>query len=178
MRGAIAELATPHRLIDMVPGVYHESPLVVGLLSGLDVALAPVFATLDALETYVDPAMAPDDFLTWLASWVGLTFDDRWTDEQRRALVPAMVPAYRLRGTKAGLRAIVRLFTGTDPDIRDSGGVATSTEPGQAAIPPAGPNIIRVRVRLPQGSLVTAARLRELVETMVPVHLAVEVEIE
>jgi phage tail-like protein len=143
------------------------------------VALAPVFATLDALETYVDPAMAPDDFLTWLASWVGLTFDDRWTDEQRRALVPAMVPAYKLRGTKAGLRAIVRLFTGADPEVVDSGGVATSTEPG--ATPPPGPPggaTTRVRVRLPAGSLVTEARLRELVETMVPVHVAVEVEIQ
>ena len=177
MRGSIAELATPHRLIDMVPAVYHESPLVAELLGSLDVALAPVFATLNSIEAYVDPAIAPDDFLTWVASWIGLTFDDRWTDEQRRALVPAMVPAYRLRGTKAGLRTIVRLFTGTEPEVVDSGGVATSAEPGRTPPPASAIARARVRVRLPQGSLVTEARLRELVQTMVPVHVAVEVEI-
>jgi phage tail-like protein len=150
---------------------------VAELLGSLDVALAPVFATLNSIEAYVDPAIAPEDFLAWVASWIGLTFDDRWTDAQRRALVPAMVPAYKLRGTKAGLRTVVRLFTGAEPEVIDSGGVATSTEPGGTPPPAASTATTRIRVRLPQGSLVTEARLRELVQTMVPVHVAVEVEI-
>ena len=74
--------------------------------------MAPVLATLDCLHAYVDPAVAPEDFLEWLASWVGAT--------HRRGLAGGAEAGgrghrrrlHRRRGTVAGLREELELYTG------------------------------------------------------------------
>ena len=40
-----------------------------------------------ARELLVDPASAPEEALPWLASFVGLVLDDRWTVPARRQLI-------------------------------------------------------------------------------------------
>lgn len=83
---------------------------------------------LDEINLYFDPTTAPAgnlsdtrktslgshqaDFLTWLSSWVGLTLRDDWTIEERTALIRQIVPLYRLRGTKEGLRQLLEIYTG------------------------------------------------------------------
>jgi len=83
---------------------------------------------LDEIHLYFDPTTAPAgnlsdkrkntlgphqaDFLTWLASWVGLTLRDDWTVEERTRLMGRIIPLYRLRGTKEGLRQLLEIYTG------------------------------------------------------------------
>ncbi len=46
-------------------------------------------ATLDVLDRYFHPTLAPRDVLDLLAAWLGLTVDESWPDERlREALVP------------------------------------------------------------------------------------------
>src|SRR5205823_142773 len=75
----------PHSLKDGLPGVYmSEDDFAIGLAESFDRLLAPVHLVLDCLDLYVDPEATPDDFVPWLASWLGVTVNERWSDEQRR----------------------------------------------------------------------------------------------
>lgn len=72
---------------------------------------------------YFDPAATPagadgdPDFLTWLASWLGLALDLSWPESKRRRLVERAHELYRLRGTVEGLKLHVELFTGITPAV-------------------------------------------------------------
>jgi phage tail-like protein len=125
------ELASPHPLGLHLPALYQtKDPFAMGLVAAFDGVLAPVFASLDNFESYLDPAIAPHDFLDWLGTWLGLVLDESWTDERRRAFVAAASDLYRVRGTVAGLKAHLELVTGGEVIIEDSGATAWSTESG------------------------------------------------
>ncbi|MBD2233294.1 phage tail protein [Phormidium tenue] len=61
-------------------------------------------------HTYVDCNRTPQEFLPWLAGWVGLTLRDDWEESTRRQFIGQIVPLYRLRGTKAALQTILALY--------------------------------------------------------------------
>jgi hypothetical protein len=48
--------------------------------------------------------------LPWLASWVGLALDDRWSDARRRRLIQSAVTLYRKRGTRGGLAEYLEIL--------------------------------------------------------------------
>ena len=48
--------------------------------------------------------------MPWLASWVALSLRDEWSEETKRQFISKIVPLYRLRGTKAGLEKILKLY--------------------------------------------------------------------
>lgn len=58
---------------------------------------------------------APGDFLEWLAGWVALSLREDWTDDQKRRFISQIVPLYRLRGTPAGLIAMLSIYTDGAP---------------------------------------------------------------
>jgi phage tail-like protein len=59
-----------------------------------------------------DAERAPSGFLEWLSGWVALTLRGDWTDEEQRRILAEIVPAYRRRGTKEGLRQLLSAYTG------------------------------------------------------------------
>jgi len=79
---------------------------------------------IDRLEAYFDPGpatpgktptaaeRAPVEFLTWLAQWVALILREDWEEEEKRRFISRIVPLYRLRGTQAGLKEMLRTYTG------------------------------------------------------------------
>jgi phage tail-like protein len=173
--GVVAGLESPHRLIDGLPGIYQEDDLTQRWTAALDEVLAPVFLALDGLPDYLDPALTPEDFLEWLAGWVGVLLDENWPIERRRTFVAQAADLYRLRGTRAGLAAHVHIFSGGDVEIQDSGGVAWSATSGGAF--PGSPGY-RVRVRV-RGALasVDQGRLAALVASAKPAHVIHSVEV-
>ena len=72
MRGTLEELRPPISLAEGMPSLLLGSDLADGLIDAFDVLLAPVFASIDNFDCYLDPALTPEDFLPWLASWVGV----------------------------------------------------------------------------------------------------------
>lgn len=76
----------------------------------------------DALPTYFIPlagdsrsasaGQAPAEFLPWLARWVALALREDWEEEEQRRFLASVVPLYRLRGTPAGLREMLHIYTG------------------------------------------------------------------
>ena len=176
MRGLTPTLRSPHPLGPALPGIYQDDEFALRFVSAFDVALAPVFASLDGFEAYLDPELAPVDFVEWLAGWVALALDEGWTLERKRILVARSVELYRMRGTTRGLAEHVALFTGVEPELEESGGVAASTEPGQP-LPGANEPKAVLRLRVPKPDAVDRRALEALVEAVRPAHLPVGVEI-
>ncbi|MEG3936015.1 MULTISPECIES: phage tail protein [unclassified Microcoleus] len=71
---------------------------------------------INSIYTYFNPGIKEDsdtaqsEFLPWLAGWVALSLRDEWGDETKRQFISKIVPLYRRRGTKAGLKEILELY--------------------------------------------------------------------
>ena len=161
-RGLVEGLESPHPIAPTLPSVFQDDELTLRLVAAFDDSIAPVLVTLDSLHAYVDPALCPDDFLDWVASWIGLVPDENWTLERRRALAMRAVPIYRLRGTVVGLIGHVELLFGERPEVVDSGGVAWGVTPGTEMPGSAEPRVT-VRVGVPRDVRVEFERLQALI---------------
>lgn len=176
MRGAVPGLSNPHPMGERLPALYHEDAFAQRLTSALDEVLAPVISTLDNLPAYLDPTLAPEDFLDWLAGWVGATVDERWPIERRREAVMRAVELYRLRGTPRGLVEQVEVLTGGTVELVESGGATSSATAGGKLPGSADPTLV-VRVTPDPSIELTPARLDALVEAVKPAHIPHRVEI-
>ena len=175
-RGLVPTLETPHPLGQYLPALYQEDGFAQRFISAFDAALAPIFNSLDNINAYMDPWLAPEDFLDWLGSWFGLTLDEGWSIERRRAILANAVEFYRMRGTVKGLKSQVEIFTGGTVEILDTGGVATSTSAGASF--PGSPNFsVMVRIQVDDPSTVNVARLEALVAAAKPAHLTHKVQV-
>jgi phage tail-like protein len=173
-RGLVEELESPHPLAHALPGIYEEDDFVERFTQAFDAALAPIFSTLDNIGAYLDPELTPEDFLAWLASWVGATLDEGWPLDRRRALVARAVPLYRRRGTVQGLAEQVALIAGERPKILDSGGVSWSVTP-ESPLP--GSRAPRMTVRLHTKDASVVGAVEALVASAKPAHLVAAVEV-
>ena len=176
MRGMVDGLVSPHPLGAGLPALYQDDSLAQRLTSAFDDVLAPVFASLDGLPAYLDPALAPDDFLDWLSGWVGVTLDETWPIERRRQLVADAAGLYRSRGTVAGLAAQVAIYTGGEVLVEDNGAAGWSATAGGTVPGSAAPRL-RVRVSVDDPNAVSLARLEAVVATAKPAHVPHTIEV-
>jgi phage tail-like protein len=163
-------------MIRGLPGMYQEDPFARDLTAAFDEILAPVVSSLDNLPAYLDPALAPEDFLEWLAGWVAALVDESWPLEQRRRFVAQAASLHRRRGTLGGLREHLRIFTDGEVQVEESGSAAWSPTPGTTP-PPARPPHVHVRVIVDQGAAVDPVKLDALVAAAKPAHLSHSVEV-
>jgi phage tail-like protein len=176
MRGLVPGLASPYPIGEILPSLYRDDYFAQNLCAGLDEVLAPIIATLDSLPAYLDPSTAPGDMLAWLAGWMGIVLDGHQTAERQRELVQEGVDILHWRGTVRGVRAAVTaLFEGTT-EVVESGGAATSVEPG-APLPGSATAelVVRLGVSDPEGFDVR--RLDALVAMSKPAHVPHRVEV-
>jgi phage tail-like protein len=176
MRGHIADLETPHPLGTAMPSMYHDDSFVQRFLSALDAVLAPAISTLDNFETYLEPQLAPTDFIEWLGGWVGLVIDPAWPLDQRRILVSRAVELYRQRGTVRGIAGLVAMYTGSEPEIVESGGAAWSAVP-RGPLPGASEAQLTVRIRAANADSVDVRRIDALIASAKPANVPHRVEI-
>lgn len=98
---------------------------------GLDELLAPIQLTLDTLDAYFDPRLAPTDFLGWLAGWVALADRTDWPEDGWRTLIADAAELYRRRATPWTLARVIELYARAQVTVRDSGGCVD----GPAGVP-------------------------------------------
>jgi phage tail-like protein len=165
VRGIVPDLASGVPIAQRLPGVYQEEEFTQRFVSTFDTALAPVIATLDGLPGYVDPWLAPTDFLDWLAGWVGVEIDEEWTVPQRRQIVSGAALMHRRRGTAAGIADVVRLTVDDECDVEVE-------ESGTSLAP-----VMTVRVRVPNVDSVDVRRVEALVVSVKPAHVAHVLEV-
>jgi phage tail-like protein len=176
MRGLVANLATPHPLGMSLPALYHDDKLANGFMQAFDDVLAPILATLDNLEAYIDPDETPEDFLEWLGQWVGMPVDKTWTIDRQRRAVSHAARIYRMRGTVRGLRELVEVFSGGSVQIVDNGAVGWSTRSGTPLPGKATPSLT-VRVTIADPGSIDALALDTLVRAAKPAHIPHEIEL-
>lgn len=173
-------LPNPQPIIRVMPSIYQDGGFLEQFSGGLDAVLAPIYATLDCLSSYVDPSVAPADFLEWLGTWVGLRLEEDWTLERRRHLVANAAELFAGRGTVAGLEAEIELYTGGSATITEPGGVWASGLPTDAATRQArssGDRAVTVTVDVPDAATVNWPALQVLIRDAIPAHLPVEIEL-
>ncbi len=181
------ELINPHPLGATLPGVYRDSwlderrrtarePFGARFISALDAVLAPVLATLDNLEAYLDPDTTPEDFLAWLGEWVAASVDAGWPEDRRRAFVGQAAELYRRRGTAAGLRDHVQLHTGGLVEIVENGASSWSPKP-DGKLPGSPEPVVVVRVTVDDPDAIDRTKLEAMVHASKPAHVVHRVEI-
>jgi phage tail-like protein len=176
MRAHVPGLASPHPLGDRLPAMYLEDSFIQRMTAAFDDVLAPIFSSLDNLEAYVDPELAPEDFVLWLGDWVGLALDESWPVERRRAVLGAAASLYRVRGTARGLAAYLQILTGARVEIEETGGTVYST--GSDVEPPGSPNFAMVvRLHVDDADRLDMTRLEALVVSAKPAHIVHRIEV-
>ena len=92
------------RYIKYLPALYQEDELMGRFLMLFESFWEPIVGQIDQMHVYLDPQLTQAELLPWLASWIGLTLDERWPEERRRNLLSSAVTLFRRRGTKRGLQ--------------------------------------------------------------------------
>ena len=82
------------RLLDYLPSVYREDPLMGRFLLIFESILNPLENTVDNLAYYFDPLLTPEPLLPWLATWVDLALVPAWP-LRRRELIKSAADLYR-----------------------------------------------------------------------------------
>jgi phage tail-like protein len=186
--------------LDSLPAIYSDgaapgAPNFLGrfllafehLLTGVgDEAEPGLDERIDRIHRYFDPRQAPPEFLDWLAGWVALTLRGDLdpvagagaAPAERRALarglIASAVPLYRTRGTKRGLEALLRLFTGgLAPTITEMTGafqVGVSQIGRDTILNGGAPHFFHVQLRLPNPDPDTLRRSEALVRAILDVE--------
>jgi phage tail-like protein len=175
-RTGVESLLSPHPLGGYMPALYQQDQFAQAWLSALDDVLAPIFSSMDNFDAYLDPSLAPPDFLDWLATWMGLVADETWPVERRRLFVLSASRLYRVRGTAKGLAAHVQIFSGGEVEIVEHGASAWSATNG-AALPGSSGFDMLVRVQVADPSTVDVPKLEALVAAAKPAHLTHKIEV-
>jgi phage tail-like protein len=176
MRGLVAGLPSAHPLGPTLPAIYQDDDMAQRLLDALDSVIAPIYSTLDNFDAYLDPWLTPEDFLAWLAGWVGIALDESWDEERRRQIVARAVELYRMRGTAIGLAGQVEIQTGGTVEIIENGATGWSVDPG-GEIPGSPEPLVVVRVTVPDPKGIDAGRLDALVAAAKPAHVLHRIEL-
>lgn len=181
-------LVNPHPLAETLPGVYREAwlderrrtarePFGTRFISALDDVLAPILATLDNFEAYLDPTTTSEDFLAWLGEWVAASVDAGWPEDRRRAFVAKAAELYRRRGTAAGLHDHVQIYTGGHVEIVENGASSWSAKPeGKLGGSPEPVVVVRVIVDDPDS--LDRTKLDAMVHASKPAHVVHRVELQ
>jgi phage tail-like protein len=111
-----------------LPAVFGQDPISADFtdrfLSLFDTTLRRIESEVDHLARYFDPLATPADrdprtgldFLSWLATWIGISLDRQWPEPLRRAFVKRAGRLFDRRGTREGLRQLLLLFLGMEPE--------------------------------------------------------------
>lgn len=175
MRGHLPGLDTPHPLGLMLPGIYQADDFAQRFTGALDEVLAPVLGTLDCIWAYFDPRTAPEDFLDFVAGWLGTEFEQAWGLEQRRQVLVGAVGLHRPRGTAAGVRKAVALILDAPVEVVDSGAARWSQQPGSELPGASAPSLV-VRIGVAPASDVERRRIDALVAAIKPAHVPHRIE--
>lgn len=91
-------------------------------LALFDTPLREIERVVDTGARFYDPASTPServgsgpiDFLSWLASWIGVSLERGWSEAQRRRFVKQAGKLFATRGTPEGLRRQLLLLLAWD----------------------------------------------------------------
>lgn len=150
------------RYLDYLPPIYEEHAFLGHFLLAFEGVFTPIEQMVDNFDLYLDPRTAPEFFLDQLAAWIGLTLDEKWPSEQRRALLAEAAELYRRRGTRWSLSRHLEIYAGVTPEIIE---------------PEDQPHHFYVELRAPRGQHVNRATIDRIIRVNTPAHATYSFEI-
>ena len=158
-----------------MPSIYQEGDFGLRFLESLETLLDPIVGTLDVLDRYFHPTLAPRDVLDLLAAWLGLTVDESWPDERLREALSREGELSRRRGTAAGLKLALEIaFPELPLRVEDGGGVSWAmTANGTKAPPPS--FVVYCDTPIPEKTQLAVARV---IEQTKPVHVSYRLRVK
>lgn len=179
---------------DFVPAIYRQSDFLNRFLALFEPAFEPNVELLDNFWAYLDPLLAPEALLPFLAHWVGWPWQPQLSHPQQRYLIRHAMTIYRWRGTRRGLRFALHLVTSLPLDERAAsederhigiyesfsrGFVLGETEIGRDATLGGGkPFHFSVRLRPPPGQELSIAAIEATIEREKPAFCTYDLAIE
>lgn len=171
----------PSSYLKYLPAIYSEDEFIGRFLNIFENILTPIGQTIDQGHLYLDPMVAPEALLPWLASWVNLVLDEQWPIERRRQLIGAAVELYQLRGTPRGLSRYLEIYIGTRPTIVEHHGgirLGAASELGYNTVLGEGmDHCFTVIIELESSSSTNVKKVRDIIEAEKPTHAAYRLEI-
>ena len=170
-RGAVPGAPSPNPVLSLLPAVFQEDVVTGQLVGALDEVVAPALSAVDCLGAYLDPQLAPEDFLDLLGAWVGLEVDDRWPLDRRRRATAGAIALHRGRGTAAGLREHLELLLPGGVEVVDSGGTSWSATPTDDSVDEITPVTVLVRTDGSPDTEDVLAAVEDVVVRIKPAHV-------
>jgi phage tail-like protein len=150
------------RYLDHLPPFFSESPFLGQFLLSFEGLMVPIEQIVDNFDLYLNPDTTLAFFLEQLATWLGLTLDEKWPVEKQRAVVAEAAELYRLRGTRAGLTRFLEIYGEVTPTIKE---------------PKRKPNHFDVVLEIPKRKRLDRATIERIIEANKPAHATYSLEI-
>jgi phage tail-like protein len=104
-----------------LPAIYQEDSqsrnFLERYLSVFETVLANLERIIDDVPRWSDAIGTSSEFLPWLSTWLGAVYDENWPEAKWREFLNRAAELYKQRGTPAGLRNLVKLYSGKYPII-------------------------------------------------------------
>lgn len=160
-------------LLAQLPMGMLDDDLFVRFVSIFQEVATSLLEDADNIPNVVDPTVAPVPALSWLASWLGVTWiEPSLPDELQRQLVRECGKALAWRGTRRGLEVLLEAVTGGEVLVEESGGVRRATDPPTRAPDPS------VRVAVRSTGWMSDDDFVELVTDEVPANVRCEIVVD
>ena len=156
-------------LLEQLPRPMAEDDFTHGFVSIFEDIAGSVRTRVSGFDAYLDPGLAPVEFMQWLGGWLALPSTSSLSEVRLRALVSASGPLFTWRGTKRALAGLLEAVTGGEVEIRDNGGVF---QEGRA---PA--NDGSVSIKLSTTGALGEDDIRALIALDVPANASVELHL-
>ena len=177
-----AALTQRSSYLKYLPAIYADSDFMGRFLMIFESVLEPIQNVVDNVSYHFDPALTPQDFLPWLASWVDVVLDESWPIERRRALVASAVELYQWRGTRRGMREYLRVYTGVEPKITEEFGGFPLNENSRlglnTTLGSGQHNVFTVTLELDDPDSLNVQHIKTIIEAEKPAHAAYRLEIK
>ncbi|UHA73460.1 phage tail protein [Paenibacillus sp. 481] len=111
-------------LLSYLPAIYEEEtgdgpfgPFLERFLAMFDTVLMEKETTIQHMARFFDADAVSGEFLRWIGTWVGISDEHHWAEEQLRSFISQSPDLYARRGTRSGMERMISIFTGEKPII-------------------------------------------------------------
>jgi phage tail-like protein len=107
-----------------LPAIYQEDPssreFLERFLSIFETIFNDLETEISEIFKYFDPDTAPENFLSWLASWMNIALEEGWEEEKKREFIRRASFLYKFKGTPSGIEELIEIYTGKKPIILEN----------------------------------------------------------
>jgi phage tail-like protein len=115
-------------LVEQLPRPMAEDRFIRQFVALTEEISTAVRQEIEDVPAFLDVSLAPEQFVRWLGSWLGLAAepvdeDPQARDWRLRLLVREVGSLFVRRGTRSGLEGMLTALTGQAAYVEDSGGI-------------------------------------------------------